>query len=92
MSINIDKLREVNNSKDRVFTGEYDINGMEIKVGDVLTPVGSTEQYCVNYSPTKKCYFGLGRGNKIIKQKKFSKCENVGIAIFHEDAREIFGY
>lgn len=91
MDINIDKLREVNNAKDRVFTGHYDINGMEIKVGDVIVPVGSKEKYFVNYSPAKKCYYGLALGNQILKEKKFSKCENVGIAIRNNDAKEIFG-
>lgn len=60
------------------------------QVGDVIVPVGSTEQYCVNYSPTGRCFYGLGTGNKILKQKKFSQCENVGIAIFNEDVKEIF--
>ena len=55
-----------------------------------IIPIGSTEQYCVNYSPTGRCFYGLGIGNKILKQKKFSQCENVGIAIFNEDAKEIF--
>ena len=63
---------------------------MKIKVGDVLVPVGSKEQYFVNYSADKNCYYGLGRDNKILNQKKFSKCENVGVAIFNEDARKIF--
>ena len=62
----------------------------KINVGDVIVPIGSTEQYCVNYSPTGRCFYGLGTGNKILKQKKFSQCENVGIAIFNEDAKEIF--
>lgn len=90
MSINVEKLIEVNNTKDRVFTGKYDINGMKIKVGDVIIPIGGTEQYFINYSPTGRCFYGLASGNKILKQKKFSQCENVGIAIFNEDVKEIF--
>ena len=87
MGINLDLYRKAVTSKDRVFTGKCDINGRKINVGDVIVPVGSTEQYCVNYSPTGRCFYGLGIGNKILKQKKFSQCENVGIAIFNEDAK-----
>ena len=90
MGINLDLYREAVTSKDRVFTGKCDVNGRKINVGDVIVPIGSTEQYCVNYSPTGRCFYGLGTGNKILKQKKFSQCENVGIAIFNEDAKEIF--
>lgn len=68
MDINIDKLREVNKAKDRVFTDHYDINGMEIKIGDVIVLVGSKEKYFVNYSPAKKCYYGLAFGNKNTKE------------------------
>lgn len=90
MGIDFEKYRKVTTSKDRVFTGKYDINGSKINVGDVIVPVGSTEQYCVNYSQTGRCFYGLGTGNKVLKQKKFSQCENVGIAIFNKDAKEIF--
>ena len=90
MNINLEKYRKAVTSSDRVFTGKRDINGMKIKVGDVLMPVGSNEQYCVNYSADKNCYYGLGTDNKILNQKKFSKCEYVGVAIFNEDVREIF--
>ena len=90
MGINLELYRKAVTSKDRVFTGKRDVNGRKINVGDVIVPVGSTEQYCVNYSPTDRCFYGLGVGNKILKQKKFSQCENVGIAIFNEDAKEIF--
>ena len=89
MGINLDLYRKAVTSKDRVFTGKCDVNGRKINVGDVIVPIGSTEQYCVNYSPTGRCFYGLGTGNKILKQKKFSQCENVGIAIFNEDAKEI---
>ena len=88
--INLDLYRKAATSKDRVFTGKCDINGRKINVGDVIVPIGSTEQYCVNYSPTGRCFYGLGTGNKILKQKKFSQCENVGIAIFNDDVKEIF--
>ena len=91
MGIDLELYRKTVNSPDRVYTGKKDINGMKIKVGDVLVPVGSNEQYFVNYSADKNCYYGLGRDNKIINQKKFSKCENVGVAIFNHDARRIFG-
>lgn len=90
MSIDFEKYRAVVNSSDRVFTGKKDINGRPIKVGDVIVPVGTNEQYCVNYSELKNCYYGLGYGNKIISSKKFSKCENVGVAIRNEDVKEIF--
>ena len=89
--MNINKLIEVNNAKDRVFTGYYDVNGMKIIVGDVITPLGSNEQYFINYSPIGKCYYGLASGDKILKENKFSKCQNIGMAVFNEDAREIFG-
>lgn len=89
--MNIDKLKEVTNTKDRVFTGHHDINGMKIRVGDVITPNDSTEQYYINYSPEKNCFYGLATGNKILKEKDFSKCENIGVAIFNKDAKEIFG-
>lgn len=91
MGIDLELYRKTVNSPDRVFTGKYDINGMKIKVGDVIVPVGSNEQYFVNYSPTGRCYYGLAKGNKILKQKKFSQCENIGVAIFNSDAKEIFG-
>ena len=90
MGINLEKYRKAVASSDRVFTGKRDINGIKINVGDVLMPIGSNEQYCVNYSVDKNWYYGGGRANNILNQKKFSKCENVGIAIFNEDAREIF--
>lgn len=89
--LNFDRLIEVTNTKDRIFTGYNDINGMKIRVGDVITPNGSTEQYYINYSPEKKCFYGLATGNKILKEKDFSKCENIGVAIFNKDAKEIFG-
>ena len=89
--MNLELYGKAVNSPDRVYTGKRDINGMKIKVGDVLVPVDSNEQYFVNYSVDKNCYYGLGRDNKILNQKKFSKCENVGIAIFNHDARRIFG-
>lgn len=63
---------------------------MKIKVGDVISPVGSNINYFINYSPEKCCYYGLGNNGKILKQKNFSKCINIGIAIFNEDAKQIF--
>ena len=90
MSIDLELYRKTVNSSDRVFTGKKDIYGRPIKVGDVIVPVGGKEQYCVNYSEAKKCYYGLGFGNKILPFKKFSKCENVGVAIRNEDANKIF--
>lgn len=90
MGINLEKYREAVTSKDRVFTGKCDVNGRKINVGDVIVSIGSTEQYCVNYSPTGRGFYGLGTDNKILKQKEFSKCVNIGIAIFNEDAKEIF--
>ena len=59
MGINLELYRKASTSKDRVFTDKCDVNGRKINVGDVIVPVGSTEQYCVNYSPTGRCfYFG----------------------------------
>ena len=49
MGINLELYRKAATSKDRVFTGKCDVNGRKINVGDVIVPVGSTEQYCVNY-------------------------------------------
>ena len=88
--MNLELYRKAVTSKDRVFTGKRDVNGRKINVGDVIVPIGSTEQYCVNYSPSGRYFYGLGIGDKILKQKKFSQCENVGIAIFNEEAKEIF--
>ena len=65
MGINLELYRKAVTSKDRVFTGKCDVNGRKINVGDVIVPIGSTEQYCVNYSPTGRCFYGLGVGNKI---------------------------
>ena len=88
--MNFELYRKAVTSKDRVFTGNCDANVRQLNVGDVIVPVGSPEHHCVHYSSTDRCFYGLGTGNKILKQKKFYQCENVGIAIFNEDAKEIF--
>lgn len=87
--MDLDKYYEVTHSKDRIYTGTRDIDGMKINVGDAIQPIGSNEIYCINYNPEKKVFYGLGHGNKIMKKKDFSKCKNVGIAIFNDDMREI---
>ena len=69
--MNLELYRKATTSKDRIFTGKNDINGRKVDVGDVIVPVGSTEQYCVNYSPTGRCFYGLGTGNKILSRRNF---------------------